>query len=146
MTAKVFNLLLADDDEDDRIFFQEALAEIPFSTTLRHVSDGEALMHLINKPETDLPDVLFLDLNMPRKNGLECLRELKVNEKVKHVPVVVISTSFDEKVVANLLEMGARHYIRKPAEFPRLKSVIHDALQSVASNNSEDQAFVLGNE
>ncbi len=146
MTEKVFNLLLADDDEDDRIFFQEALAEIPLNTTLRLVKDGEELMHFIRNAEADLPDILFLDLNMPRKNGLQCLQEIKINDKLKHVPVVVISTSFDEKVVENLLHIGARHYIRKPAEFPKLRSVIHDALQSVAFDNREDKKFVLGSE
>ena len=107
------------------------------------MTDGEQLMQLINTTATKLPDVVFLDLNMPRKNGLECVREIKLNAQLKHVPVVVISTSFDDKVIQELFIIGAHHYIRKPAEFPLLKKVIHRALRSVAEENYSKKDFIL---
>ena len=86
------NILLADDDMDDRIFFDNALKEIPIATTLKTVSNGEQLMEWLFEKVTDLPDVLFLDLSMPRKTGFECLAEIKENEKLKALPVIMFTT------------------------------------------------------
>ena len=77
MKLKQMFILLADDDTDDCIFFKEALDELLLPTKLMTVHDGEQLMHLLANESTELPDVLFLDLNMPRKNGFECLEEIK---------------------------------------------------------------------
>ena len=71
----------AEDDKDDRFFFEKALAEISFNTNLTTVLDGEQLMDYLLKNPEQLPDIIFLDLSMPRKNGFECLAELKENEK-----------------------------------------------------------------
>ena len=84
-----FNLLLADDDEDDRIFFNEALQELPIDTSLNTVNDGQQLMNLLTSISTTLPDIIFLDLNMPLKTGYECLKEIKLNEKLKCLPVII---------------------------------------------------------
>jgi len=123
-------LLLADDDKDDCLFFKDALEELPLTADLTTVHDGEQLMQLLSerKSEPPPPHVLFLDLNMPRKNGFECLAELKHDEKLKLLPVIVFSTSFEQDVVNLLYKQGAQHYIRKPAEFSQLKRVIHQAL------------------
>ena len=82
-----FNILLADDDIDDRFFFSKALKEIPISTNLTTVHDGEELMHYLEKNSKSLPNILFLDLSMPRKTGFECLYEIKDNEKFKDIPI-----------------------------------------------------------
>lgn len=132
MTKKVLQLLLADDDRDDCDLFKEALDELPLSAKLAIVNDGEQLMQLLGKQITDLPEVLFLDLNMPRKNGFECLSEIKQNDKLKDLPVVVFSTSFDPDIVNLLYANGAQFYISKPNEFEKLKEVIHSALSAVA--------------
>src|SRR5580704_5402709 len=92
------NILLADDDIDDCIFFEEALEECPLSTHFTCVPDGEQLMQLLTNETNGLPHVLFLDLNMPRKNGFECLSELKVDKKLKQLPVIIFSTSFEQAV------------------------------------------------
>jgi CheY-like chemotaxis protein len=128
MDAITHNLLLADDDMDDCIFFKEALEELPLDTTLTTVNDGVELMNLLNTKPGGLPDILFLDLNMPRKTGLECLSEIKLNSKFKDLPVIILSTSFDHTVVNSLFENGARYYIRKPPEFSKLKRVIQRAI------------------
>jgi CheY-like chemotaxis protein len=121
------HILLADDDKDDGILFQEILDEIPLSTQLTTVYNGEQLMKLLNEKEP-LPDILFLDLNMPRKNGLECLKEIRLTEKLKGLPVIIFSTSYESEIVNRLYKNGAQYYIRKPTDFTQFKKVIYQAL------------------
>lgn len=133
---KQYNLLLADDDEDDCDFFKEALEELNLSTSLVTVNDGVQLMDFLAESSTEnLPDILFLDLNMPRKNGLECLTEIKQKEEYKNLPVIIFSTSLDRDIVDLVYEKGAFHYIRKPGEFSKLKKVIGSALRIAAESN-----------
>ena len=80
------NFLLADDDTDDRYFFGKALKELSIPSTLTTVEDGEKLMDYLSENSKQLPDVLFLDLNMPCKNGAECLTEIKNDQQLKHLP------------------------------------------------------------
>ena len=121
-------LLLADDDPDDCILFQEALEELPISSALTIVNDGDSLMKfLVPKPEP-LPDVLFLDLNMPRKTGNECLEEIKQVPGLQNLPVIIFSTSYNVDVVNILYEMGAHYYLRKPADFSKLRELIGKAV------------------
>src|SRR4051812_32115664 len=111
--GEALHILLADDDKDDRFFFGKALQAIPILTDLVTVEDGKKLMeHLLKNPKR-LPDVLFLDLNMPRKNGSECLAEIKDSPKIKQLPVIIYSTSLHEDVADLLYEKGAHYYIRK---------------------------------
>ena len=81
-----------------------------------------------------LPDVLFLDLNMPRKNGFECLSEIKQNEKLKGLPVVIFSTSNSQDKIQILFNAGADIYVRKPYDFSDLVQVIHHALPMACEN------------
>src|SRR5690606_10062456 len=120
MTNTIKNLLLADDDVDDCLFFKEALDELQLAVKLITAKDGEALMNLLGEL-SNLPDALFLDLNMPRKNGFDCLMEIKKNEKFELIPVVIFSTSYDNDVVHKLYGAGAHYYIRKPGEFSNIK-------------------------
>lgn len=121
-------LLLADDDEDDCLFFKEALGELPISSQLTTVYNGEQLMQLLTNTTGKLPDALFLDLNMPRKSGYECLSEIKLDPKLKQLPVIVLSTSFEQTEVEQLCANGAQLCIRKPAEYAQLKGLIQQAL------------------
>jgi CheY-like chemotaxis protein len=81
---------------------------------------------------TELPHVLFLDLNMPRKNGFECLSEIKHSEKLNGIPVIIFSTSFEHETVNRLHENGAFYYIRKPSQFSQFKSLIQQSLTFIA--------------
>lgn len=136
MSLNHLNILLADDDSDDCLFFKEALKESTLSTHLATVPDGEHLMHLLINGSETLPDVLFLDLNMPRKNGFECLSEIKLNDKLKTLPVVVFSTSFEKEVVNLLYQNGAQYFIRKPPEFSKFKKIILQTLLVIAKENT----------
>lgn len=132
------HIFLADDDQDDCLLFKEALEELSLPVELTIVNNGEQLMEALNK-DAPLPDILFLDLNMPRKNGFECLSEIKQSEKLKGLPVVILSTSFNQNIINQLYTQGAQHYIRKPNEFSKLSAIIHRALTSTT------QALTISN-
>jgi CheY-like chemotaxis protein len=134
MNTTPLDLLLADDDQDDCMFFREALEELQMSCKLTTVPDGVELMRHLTAGNI-LPDALFLDLNMPLKNGYECLTEIKVHEKLNTIPIFIYSTSLDTTVVNLLYEKGASYYIRKPGDFSKLKHVIHEALTTITMEN-----------
>ena len=128
------DLLLADDDIDDCIFFEDALKELPISATLSTVNNGIQLMNYLLAKSDNLPDVLFLDLNMPRKSGIECLTEIKMIDKLKDLPVIIFSTSFNTEVVDLFYQKGAHYYIRKPGEYEKLRKVILEAVTLTSQN------------
>src|SRR5579885_3500677 len=99
-TARSITILLADDDADDRMLTKEALAESRLANDLRFVEDGEQLLDYLNRrgrysspQESPRPGLILLDLNMPRKDGREALRELKSDPNFRHIPIVVLTTS-----------------------------------------------------
>ena len=124
---KGFELLLADDDQDDCLCFEDALSELSVQAELTTINNGEALLSLLSTKD-ELPDALFLDLNMPRKNGADCLAEIRKSEKFKDLPVIIYSTSYQPEIAMQLFEQGANYYIRKPKVFASLKKVIHRAI------------------
>lgn len=130
------HIFLADDDKDDCQFFQEALDELPLKTTCTALYDGEQLMVELNKHKQKLPDVLFLDVNMPRKNGIDCLLEIKRDDDLKALPVIVLSTSYDIRIADTLYEAGALYYICKPPDFTQLKKIILTALECILSDQT----------
>jgi CheY-like chemotaxis protein len=140
------HLLLADDDKDDCLFFKEILEELPLKVELTTLNDGEQLVQHLEKLTGKLPSLLFLDLNMPKKNGFECLEEIKKNSKFKQLPVVIYSTSFDPITVNLLYSKGANYYIQKPGEFSKLKKVIHQAILLTANTGAsqpERDQFII---
>lgn len=146
MTTQPVNILLADDDKDDRLFFGLALDFLTIPTRLATVVDGEKLMDYLAENVHQLPDVLFLDMNMPRKNGFECLSEIKDHKKLKKLPVIIFSTSFEQEVVNLLFKNGAQYFMRKPAEFSQLKKIIQQTVTLITQKNTLQPAredFVL---
>jgi CheY-like chemotaxis protein len=128
------NILLADDDTDDCSFFDKTLKEIPILTNLAIVHDGEQLMNYLYLHSDHLPDILFLDLSMPRKNGFECLTEIKENMKLKNLIVVMFSTSFpkdmiyEANMISLLLKIGANDFIHKSGDLTQLRQILHKKL------------------
>ena len=143
MSNKPIYVLLADDDESDRMNFKEALEEGKIKTTVVSVNDGVELMDYLLKEDTQLPTLLFLDLNMPRKNGMECLQEIRKTEKLKELIVAIYSTSSSEKDIENTFNSGANVYIQKPNNFAKLKSVLNEIVMYV--NLYRDPPFNLAN-
>ncbi len=134
MHVKKLSILLADDDIDDCHFFKEALEALPITTQLSTVHDGDELMNYLIEHNEHLPHVLFLDINMPRKNGFECLSEIKQDENLKDLPVVMFSTSGSQDKISVLFKTGADVYIRKPRNFAQLVQVIQHSLPMAAEN------------
>lgn len=128
-TAEIFranNILLAEDDEDDRMMFKDVIQQIDQSLNLQTVSDGcELLTHLENL----IPDLLFLDLDMPIKNGLECLLSIKENRNLKNLPIVVVSSTTRPVNIQTAYEMGAHLFLIKPCAFNEYVATITSILQ-----------------
>lgn len=134
MEKTKFHLLLVDDDIDDCDFFKDALEEIPEIYKLTILNNGVELMDFLSSDSPSHPNLIFLDLNMPKKSGMECIEEIKSSDRLLHIPIIIYSTSLDQTVVNSLYEMGAYHYIQKPAEFASIKKVITKAISRF--NNS----------
>ncbi len=128
MTKDFIHITLADDDEDDRLFFTDAFSEIKINTRVNTFNDGVELMDYLNDDNSVLPNVLFLDLNMPRKNGIECLLEIKKNDKFKDIAIAIYSTSSSEDHIEETFVNGANIYIKKPNDFNTLKKVLSEVI------------------
>jgi len=124
MQKEYIHIILADDDEDDRLFFTDAFDEIKINTKVQTFNDGNYL----NQEEAILPQVLFLDLNMPRKNGMECLQEIKANSRFDSMAIAIYSTSSSEEHIEETFVLGANIYIKKPSDFNALKKVLSDVV------------------
>lgn len=139
MQNENIHILLADDDEDDRLLFTDAFGEIRIETTVRTVKDGNELMNYLTQEGVQLPHILFLDLNMPRKSGMECLLEIKKLDHLQDMAVVIYSTSASEEDIEETFVRGANVYIKKPSDFHTLKKI----LNSVVTTNWQYQTSGL---
>lgn len=124
-------ILMADDDADDQLLVKDALAECQLSERLRFVEDGEELMnYLLRRDKYGAPDaapkpaLILLDLNMPRKDGREALREIRAHPELRRIPVVVFTTSKSDTDVGAIYDLGANSFISKPVAFDALVSVM----------------------
>jgi len=126
-------ILLADDDEDDRKLAQDALAESRLANDLHTVEDGEELMdYLLRRgkyaalADSPRPGLILLDLNMPKKDGREALREIKADPSLRQIPVVVLTTSKAEEDIYRTYDLGANSFITKPVMFESLVMVMRE--------------------
>jgi len=131
MKNKPITLLLADDDPDDRLLARQALEKSRLANDLRCVEDGEELLDYLRRrgkyadpKESPRPGLVLLDLNMPRKDGREALREIKSDPKLRDIPVVVLTTSKAEEDIARSYNLGVNSYITKPVKFSALVEVM----------------------
>ncbi|MDO9254229.1 MAG: response regulator [Bacteroidales bacterium] len=128
MPKQPIHILLADDDEDDRLFFKEAFEEIKIYTSVKIVNDGVELMNHLTQDNIQLPQILFLDLNMPRKNGIDCLLEIKRLVHLKDIAIAIYSTSSSDKDIEETFIQGANVYIKKPSDFNTLKKILEQVI------------------
>jgi len=130
-------LVMVDDDEDDCLLVQEALRDAGFNCTFRCVQDGVEIMDYLmregryrNAHETaPIPDLILLDLNMPRMNGREVLRKLKTDHRFRSIPVIVLTTSTARKDVDACYDLGANSYMTKQSTFDDLVAAISSLLE-----------------
>ena len=127
MPESLYNIFYTDDDADDQEVFKEIVAEINEDIYIFTQSNGDELVALLKNPPP-LPHLIFLDLNMPVKNGYEVLREIKHHSDLKHFPVIIFSTSTDEEAIALTKKLGATLYIPKPGSYNELKHILRQVL------------------
>lgn len=119
------SIFLADDDADDRFLFEEALMEVKSNVKLTTANNGEQLMNYLDKNTPPAPHLIFLDLNMPVKNGVECLDAIKKDIRLKDIPVIIFSTSCQEEAIDQVYKKGANYYMCKPDNFQTLKALLN---------------------
>lgn len=123
-------IYMADDDEDDRLFLSDAINKLNLEIKIVEASDGDDLLHLIETENTkDANILILLDMNMPRVTGLEALQTIRANEKIKHIPAVMISTSSDKRLIQKAYETGINAYIKKPNNYDGFVKIA-EALQT----------------
>jgi CheY-like chemotaxis protein len=123
-------IFLAEDDADDRMFFEDVLKEVSINTNLVMADDGVELMSVLEEAVPPPPDIIFLDLNMPRKNGFECLKEIRQTDKLSKIPVIIFSTSDNAQAIDKTYSLGANYYMQKPRTFALLKKAIETVLST----------------
>ena len=130
-TGRLITILIADDDEDDRLMAQEALQEARLANELHCVEDGEQLLDYLYRrgkytalQKAPLPGLILLDLNMPRKDGREALQEIKADPILRRIPVVVLTTSKAEEDILRTYDLGVSSFIVKPVSFDSLVEVM----------------------
>ena len=128
MNSDYINIALADDDEDDRLFFTDAFDELKLKSKVLLFKDGIELMEYLNDRDNTLPSLLFLDLNMPKKSGLECLKDIKATERLREMVIAIYSTSASEEDIEITFVKGANVYIKKPNDFEKLKKVLSEVV------------------
>ncbi|MDQ3584444.1 MAG: response regulator [Acidobacteriota bacterium] len=129
--SRGFTILLADDDEDDRLLTRDALAESHLLNPLDMVEDGEELMDYLHRrgPYAKLsdkpqPGLILLDLNMPRKDGREALKEIKSDPQLRRIPVVVLTTSRSDEDIIRSYDLGVNSFITKPVTFESMVELL----------------------
>ena len=147
MQNEPIQILLADDDEEDRLFFSDALNEIKINTIVNSVNDGHELLQYLRNEDAILPSVLFLDLNMPSMNGIDCLSEIKKIDRLKGIAIAIYSTSGAEQDIEDTFVKGANIYIKKPNDFGTLKKVLKHIItlnwQYQTSGLNRDNFFLI---
>ena len=135
---KQLNLLIVDDDPDDRAFFIEAAREVDEGIECMTAGNGQKALEILRNGDTLLPDLIFMDIRMPLMNGKKCLFEIKNDDRLKHIPVIIYTTSKVIEESIELKKMGACHFISKPGNADEIyylvSVVIEEHLLSIKKN------------
>lgn len=131
-------ILLADDDEGDRLIFKEIIDEIDKDTNVFLANNGQQMMEFLASKNHPLPHIIFLDLNMPDMNGIECLKEIRKVEKYSDISIVIYSTSTSESDIEDTFMHKANIYITKPSDYNKLKKVLAKALSTTRLNRQSE--------
>ena len=121
---RTLTFFIVDDDIDDQDLFIEAVSEVDKTIKCMSVSNCEEALDLLRNKKINLPDMIFLDLNMPRLNGKQCLAELKKEAHLAHIPVIIYSTSSEKRDIEETSRLGAAHFLTKPNKFEDLCKAI----------------------
>ncbi|MGJ8550426.1 response regulator [Winogradskyella wichelsiae] len=141
-------IYLADDDETDRMLFQEAFNNIISDIEVLCFDNGVTLMDNLLNETKPLPQAIYLDLNMPLMNGIECLNDIKNEVKLQDIPIFIYSSMIDISVIDELQKYRANLYLVKPNSFNKLVSILCKSLDYLASHfNNEivNEEFIVDN-
>ncbi len=116
--------LIVDDDIDDQELFIEAVSEVDKSINCLAVSSCEEALHVLIDRSESLPDLIFLDLNLPRINGKQCLAAIKKESRLNMIPIIIYSTSSEKRDIEEASELGAAYFLTKPNKFEELCQAI----------------------
>lgn len=130
MIKKINHILLVDDDEDDQVFFTEAIEEMDASIHCSIAENGKKALIKLNE-SADLPDIIFMDINMPELNGFDCLKELKKCVRLRTIPVIMLSTSVSTRDKTSAIELGAEMFFTKPSSYKKLGSLLKSVFHSL---------------
>ncbi|MGI9406144.1 MAG: response regulator [Hyphomicrobiaceae bacterium] len=129
--SETIRILIADDDEDDRMLIEDAFAEARLNNPIDFVNDGEELMDYLHRrgdhehlKDTSQPGLILLDLNMPKKDGRTALKEIRADEHLRRIPIVVLTTSKSEEDILRTYNLGVNSFITKPVSFDGLVEVV----------------------
>lgn len=134
-SEKTFNILIAEDDEDDYALISDALKLSQINCQISWVRDGEELMELLSSTiqsansNQEKPDIIFLDLNMPKKDGREALQEIKSHPKYKNIPVIVLTTSQAKVDIQMIYNLGANSFIQKPFKYADFHTMMENCFK-----------------
>ena len=119
-------LFIIDDDEDDQLFLHEAIHDLNIPIDFFYANNGETAIQLLKGEDIPVPDYIFLDLNMPKLNGKECLIEIKKLRKYANVPIIIYTTSSNQRDKQEIMELGAHYFLTKPTRISELCSRLLD--------------------
>ena len=125
MTEKQCLVLIVEDDTDDYALAKEALKECCPGIDLVWAKDGEEALGYLSDKNNPQPSVIFLDLNMPKIDGWECLKEIRTSERLKHIPIVILTNSNNPADVVRAYRSGANNFVRKPSNYKELVRFLH---------------------
>jgi CheY-like chemotaxis protein len=142
-----FSILIAEDDPDDRFILEQAIGELGVGADLRFVEDGEELVHYLRRSGkyadpmlSPRPLLIFLDLNMPKKDGRQALMEIKTDPELKRIPVAIWTTSEDRKDKTDCLRTGADVFVTKPSSYDELVSSVKSLVTRYSSQGTTTNA------
>ena len=127
-------ILVVDDDMDDVQLFGEVIANIEPSIKLQHAEDGRDALEKLAETRSHLPDLIFLDLNMPRMDGKECLKKIKNDDQLNHIPVIIYTTSSQINDIEETMEAGAVCFITKPNNLKELERILIAVIGSIPAD------------
>ena len=125
------SFFLIDDDPDDIMLFREVVEDIDKAIHFLSATNGKEGLNILNRENISMPMVIFLDLNMPKMDGRECLKEIRNNHRLKDIPVVIYTTSSHQKDIDETRNLGAKGFISKPSSLGELHSVLNAIVESI---------------
>jgi CheY-like chemotaxis protein len=131
------NIFLIDDDMDDIELFRDALEEVAPSISFQYSNDGSEAVRNLSERQDALPDLIFLDISMPTVSGLQCLASFKKDQQLKNLPVIMYTTSSQNREIRTAQELGASGFVTKPNDFKMLKRILTLILQTPVDQLSE---------